>query len=49
MEAMLNTLSSYGWDLLEKTGEHMYISFAAVLLGVIVAVPAGIMLTRFQK
>lgn len=49
MEAVLNTLSSYGWDLLEKTGEHMYISFAAVLLGVIVAVPVGIMLTRIPK
>ncbi|WP_169871529.1 ABC transporter permease [Shouchella patagoniensis] len=49
MDAVLNTLSSYGWDLLEKTGEHMYISFAAVLLGVIVAVPVGIMLTRIPN
>ncbi len=49
VDAVLNTLSSYGWDLLEKTGEHMYISFAAVLLGVIVAVPVGIMLTRIPN
>ncbi|MBM7840663.1 osmoprotectant transport system permease protein [Alkalihalobacillus xiaoxiensis] len=49
IEAITNTLSSYGWDLLEKTGEHMYISAVAILLGVIVAVPAGIYLTRVPK
>ncbi|MFB4211746.1 ABC transporter permease [Shouchella sp. JSM 1781072] len=49
MDAITSTLSSYGWELLEKTGEHIYISFFAILLGVIVAVPAGIYLTRIPK
>ncbi|QQK75272.1 ABC transporter permease [Salicibibacter cibarius] len=46
MEAIIETFSTYGWDLLMKTGEHMYISFAAIFLGVIVAVPVGVFLTR---
>ncbi len=49
IDAITSTLSSYGWELLEKTGEHIYISFFAILLGVIVAVPAGIYLTRIPK
>ncbi|MFS0786403.1 ABC transporter permease [Shouchella sp. 1P09AA] len=49
MDAITSTLSSYGWELLEKTGEHIYISFFAILLGIIVAVPAGIFLTRIPK
>ncbi|WP_042360127.1 ABC transporter permease [Geomicrobium sp. JCM 19055] len=49
MEAIITTLSAYGWDLLEKTGEHMFISLAAILLGVSVAIPAGILLTRIPK
>ncbi|MFB4161376.1 ABC transporter permease [Geomicrobium sp. JSM 1781026] len=48
-EAIIDTLTTYGWDLVEKTGEHMYISLAAILLGVIVAIPAGILLTRIPK
>lgn len=46
MEAIIETFSTYGWDLLTKTGEHMYISFAAIFLGVLVAVPVGVFLTR---
>lgn len=49
IDAITSTLSSYGWELLEKTGEHIYISFFAILLGIIVAVPAGIYLTRIPK
>ncbi|EZH64753.1 choline ABC transporter permease [Bacillaceae bacterium JMAK1] len=49
MEAIITTLSAYGWDLLEKTGEHMFISMAAIFLGVSVAIPAGILLTRIPK
>jgi osmoprotectant transport system permease protein len=42
-------LSSNGNELLIKTWEHFYISFIAVLLGIIVAVPLGIALTRIPK
>ncbi|MBB6448413.1 osmoprotectant transport system permease protein [Geomicrobium halophilum] len=49
MDTIVDIFSSYGWELLTKTGEHMYISFAAILLGVIVAVPAGILLTRIPN
>ena len=41
--------SSYGQDLLIKTGEHLFISFSALLLGVLVAVPLGIMLANTRK
>ncbi len=49
IDAITSTLSSYGWELLEKTGEHLYISFFAILLGVMAAVPAGVLLTRVPK
>ncbi|GGP16599.1 ABC transporter permease [Oceanobacillus neutriphilus] len=49
MQTMMDTLSSYGWDLLNKTGEHLYISIAAIVLGVLVAVPLGILLTRIPS
>lgn len=41
--------STHGMDLLIKTGEHLYISAAAILLGVLVAVPLGILLSRIPK
>lgn len=41
--------NEYGMDLLIKTWEHLYISLAAMILGVIVAVPLGIILTRVPK
>lgn len=42
-------LQEYGNDLVVKTGEHLYISFIALFLGIIVAVPLGIALTRTKK
>lgn len=41
--------SEYGTQLLFKTWEHLYISLAAISLGIIVAVPLGILLTRTPK
>lgn len=38
-----------GSDLFLKTWEHFYISAFALALGVIVAVPLGVLLTRFEK
>lgn len=36
-------------ELLFKTGEHFYISAMALVLGVLIAVPLGIALTRFKR
>lgn len=44
---MMNFLNEYGSDLLLKTWEQLYISLIALGLGIIVAVPLGIALTRF--
>lgn len=46
---MIEFFNEYGMDLLIKTWEHLYISLVAMILGVIVAVPLGIILTRAPK
>lgn len=46
---MLTFLTEHGSDLLVKTWEQLYISAIALVLGIIVAVPLGIALTRFPK
>lgn len=49
MDAFTSFFSEYGVLLAEKTWEHLYISFIALFLGVIVAVPIGIWLVRLPK
>lgn len=49
MNQVLQFLNSHGSELLFKTWEHLYISLLAALLGIIVAVPLGIALTRFPR
>lgn len=49
MDAFFQFLSSHGTQLLEKSWEHLYISFIAILLGIIIAIPLGILLTRLPK
>lgn len=46
---MIAFLHQYGWQLLQKTWEQLYISFIALALGIIVAVPLGIFITRYHK
>lgn len=46
---MMNFFTTYGSDLLLKTGEHIYISAVALGLGILVAVPLGVLLTRTNK
>ncbi|WP_414840091.1 ABC transporter permease [Carnobacterium sp. TMP28] len=46
---MADFFANNGSDLLLKTWEHLYISMIALFLGVIVAVPLGIVLTRFKR
>lgn len=42
-------LAQYGGQLLQKTWEQIYISAIALALGILVAVPIGIVLTRHPK
>lgn len=49
MNQMMTFLQTNGGELLYKTGEHLYISLIAVVLGIIVAVPIGVALTRMKK
>ncbi|MFD2750648.1 ABC transporter permease [Virgibacillus siamensis] len=49
MKLLLDFLANNGTQLLVKTWEHFYISLTAVLLGILVAVPLGILLTRTPK
>ncbi|MCY9185406.1 glycine betaine/carnitine/choline/choline sulfate ABC transporter permease OpuCB [Bacillus halotolerans] len=49
MNQMMTFLQTNGGELLYKTGEHLYISLIAVVLGIIVAVPLGVLLTRMKN
>ncbi|MGM0216844.1 ABC transporter permease [Enterococcus sp. AZ109] len=46
---MENFWNQYGAEILLKLWEHFYISFSALFLGIIVAVPLGAVLTRLKK
>lgn len=45
----MDFLQANGQELLYKTGEHLLISIIALVLGALVAVPLGILLTRSGK
>ncbi|MEK5522822.1 ABC transporter permease [Heyndrickxia sp. FSL W8-0423] len=49
MDSIIQFLTSNWSELLFKTWQHFYISIIAVFLGIIVAVPIGIALTRTPK
>lgn len=46
---MVEFLNVHGSELVTKTWEQLYICTIALVLGVIVAVPLGILLTRFPR
>ncbi|MGT2925427.1 ABC transporter permease [Streptococcus caviae] len=46
---MSDFLAQYGSELIVKTWEQIYISAMALLMGIVVAVPIGVALTRFPK
>jgi len=46
---MITFLQTYGTQLLLKTWQHVYISAIALALGILVAVPLGILLTRVKS
>lgn len=49
MSSLQQFFSEYGDQLVFKTWEHLYISFTAIILGIIVAVPLGVLLTRAPR
>ncbi|KAA6447428.1 ABC transporter permease [Bacillus atrophaeus] len=49
MNQTVQFLQNNGGEMLYKTWEHLYISIIAVILGILVAVPLGIALTRMKK
>ena len=46
---MIEFLQVNGQELSQKTIEHFYISFVALLLAMVVSIPLGIVLTRTKK
>ncbi|MBL1224149.1 ABC transporter permease [Enterococcus sp. BWR-S5] len=46
---MDNFWNQYGAEILLKFWEHIYISFSAILLGTLVAIPLGAILTRLKR
>lgn len=46
---MIAFFQEFGGQLLFKTWQHIYISAIALCLGVIVAIPLGVLLTRYKK
>lgn len=46
---MVAYFNEYGSQMLSKSAEHLYISMIALLLGIVIAVPLGILLTRTPK
>ncbi|MFP3839665.1 ABC transporter permease [Bacillus safensis] len=49
MDQIIDLLEKNGGELLTKMWEHLYISLIAVVLGIIVAVPLGVVLTRMKR
>ncbi len=49
MDSLMNFFQENGLELLNLTWEHIYISLIAVGLGIVVAVPLGIVLTRVPR
>ncbi|WP_163653177.1 ABC transporter permease [Listeria sp. PSOL-1] len=49
MQTFINFFQENGHNLFVQTWQHLYISLASVLLGIVIAVPLGILLTRSPK
>lgn len=46
---MTTFFNEYGSEILTKTAQHLYLSALALALGILIAVPLGILLTRTPK
>jgi osmoprotectant transport system permease protein len=49
MNLFLETITSSWVDILSKTGEHIYLSFVAILIACLIAIPLGIYLTNHER
>ncbi|MBG9982766.1 ABC transporter permease [Aerococcaceae bacterium DSM 111020] len=49
MKVITDFISKNGGQLLELIGEHIYISAFSLIIGALIAVPLGILLTRIPK
>ncbi|MFT8322424.1 MAG: ABC transporter permease [Bacillus sp. (in: firmicutes)] len=49
MDTLIEFIQTNWAEILYKSWEHLYISLIAVLLGVLAAIPLGILLTRMKK
>lgn len=49
MKAFINTFQERKWELLQTLFEHIQISFIALLIATLIAIPIGIWLTRHTK
>lgn len=49
LESFFNLLSDRKIDILLLTVEHIYLTFIALFIAIIIAVPLGILLSRFKK
>ncbi|QHS50566.1 ABC transporter permease [Edaphobacter sp. 12200R-103] len=43
---MISILQRYGWEIARLTFEHLWLTVSAMLLAVVIGLPAGILLTR---
>lgn len=46
---MINFFAEYGGQLVQAIFQHIYISAISLILGIVVAVPLGVLLTRVKK
>ncbi len=46
MSGLTDFWSSYGSQILDALGPHLYLTFVSLVIGVLIAVPLGILLTR---
>ncbi|QRN49276.1 ABC transporter permease/substrate-binding protein [Macrococcoides bohemicum] len=49
MKAFINTFQERKWELLQTLFEHIQLSFIALLIATLIAIPIGIWLTRHTK
>lgn len=49
MATLVAFLQEYGGQIVEKSGEHLEIALIALAIGIVIAVPLGILLTRLPR
>ncbi|MFL5629469.1 MAG: ABC transporter permease [Ktedonobacteraceae bacterium] len=49
MNGLADFWNSYGTQIIQALGPHLYLTGVSLLIGVVIAVPLGIILTRFPR